>query len=431
MKRVLLKSVIALAAALIVVPAAVIGWQMLRSEDPGMASPVTDRAAQVSRGEYLARAGNCMACHTVRGGAAYAGGRAIPSTFGTLYTSNITPDKETGIGNWNADDFWRALHHGRSRNGSFLYPAFPFTSYTKLSRDDSDALFAYLQSIPPVGRPNQEHALRFPYNQRILLAGWRALYFRPSEYRADTAQSVQWNRGAYLVQGLGHCAACHSPRNSLGASEAPLALSGGMIQSLDWYAPPLNSNIGNGLGHWQTDHLAALLKTGVSPRGAVLGPMSEVVGRSLQYLDDADIGAMALYLKSLPAADSLPHTTAQQPEPAEAERIMKLGKKLYGDLCVDCHSGKGEGIAPDYPPLNANQAIAGGSPVNAIRVVLNGGFPPSTAGNPYPFGMPPFGPQLSDQEVAAVVSYIRNSWDNRAGFVSPSEVNRYRSVPID
>ncbi|TWC71147.1 cytochrome c [Herbaspirillum sp. SJZ099] len=418
-------------AAAIAVPAAVVAWQLLRSEDRGIATPVADRAQQIERGQYLARAGNCIGCHTPRGGDAYAGGRAIATKFGTLYSSNITPDKKTGIGNWDADDFWRALHHGRAKDGRFLYPAFPFPSYTKVSRDDSDALFAFLQTVPATDRPNREHALRFPYNQRILLAGWRALYFEPGEYRADTRQSVQWNRGAYLVQGLGHCSACHTARNALGATAAQAELAGGMIAMLDWYAPPLNGDRENGLGSWETAHLTALLKTGVSPRGAAFGPMAEVVGRSLQYLDDADIEAMAIYLKSLPpdATPALP--LAPPPEPAEAERIMKLGKQLYENLCIDCHSDKGQGANPSYPPLDGNQAVAAASAVNAIRVVLNGGYPPSTAGNPYPFGMPPFGPRLSDQEAAAVVSYIRNSWDNRAGFVSPSEVNRYRGVPLD
>jgi mono/diheme cytochrome c family protein len=431
MKTAFRKIVAAVAIILVATPAAVVAWQLLRTEDMGRPTAVTDRAQQIQRGQYLASAGNCIGCHTPRGGADYAGGRAILTSFGTLYSSNITPDKGTGIGNWSADDFWRALHHGRSKDGSFLYPAFPFTSYTKIGRDDADALFAYLRTIPAVDRPNREHALRFPYNQRLLLAGWRALYFEPGEYRPDAGQSTQWNRGAYLVQGLGHCGACHSERNRLGASVSPSELAGGLIPALDWYAPPLNSRAADGLGAWDTAHLAALLKTGVSPRGAAFGPMAEVVGRSLQHLSDDDIAAMAVYLKSLPPQPAPPYSAAAAPQTAEAERVMMLGKKLYGELCVDCHNARGEGIAPDYPPLNGNHAVTGALAVNAIRIVLNGGFPPSTAGNPYPFGMPPFGPRLSDQEVAAVVSYVRNSWDNRAGLVSPAEVNRYRGVPVD
>ncbi len=419
-----------LLAAVVALPAAAIAWQMLRHEEAGVATLVRDRNAQLVQGRYLAQAGNCMACHTARGGADYAGGRPIATDFGTLYTSNITPDRVTGIGQWSEDDFWRALHHGRGRDGRFLYPAFPYTSYTHLSRDDSNALFAYLQSLPPVARANQPHVLRFPYDQRMLLALWRTLYFSPGSYQPDTTRSAQWNRGAYLVQGAGHCSACHSARNGLGASVEPLALSGGVIPALDWYAPALHGGE-QGLGRWRDEELAALLKTGVSTRGATLGPMSEIVRRSLQYLNDADIAAMTVYLRALPpaSASSLPQTA--QPDPADAERIMKLGKRLYGDHCVDCHGGRGQGSAPDYPPLAGNHAIANAHPVNAIRAVLNGGFPPSTAGNPYPFGMPPFGPQLSDQEVAAVVSYLRNSWGNQGSFVSAAEVNRYRSVPLD
>ncbi|QBP74767.1 c-type cytochrome [Herbaspirillum huttiense] len=416
--------------AVVALAGGVIAWQSLRSEDPGVVVPVTDRQAQLAKGQYLARAGNCMACHTVRGGAAYAGGRALPTPFGTIYTTNITPDRANGIGDWSADDFWRALHHGRGRDGRFLFPAFPYTSYTQLSREDSDALFAWLRTLPPVNQPNRSHELRFPYDQRPLLGLWRAFFFTPAVYQPDTARSAQWNRGAYLVRGAGHCSACHSARNVVAASIAPLDLAGGMIPALDWYAPPLHGGE-HGLGSWSEADIAALLRTGVSPRGTSLGPMTEIVGRSLQYLNDEDINAMAVYLKSLPAQPLPAASTAAQPEPAEAERILKQGKKLYGELCVDCHGGKGQGSAPDYPPLAGNHAIGGPQPVNAIRAVLNGGFPPSTAGNPYPFGMPPFGPQLSDQEVAALVSYVRNSWGNQGGFVSASDVNRYRSVPLD
>lgn len=425
------KIFLSLLAIFVCVPAATWLWQSLRNEDNGVAAPATVKAEQIVRGAYLTRAANCIVCHTPRGALPYAGGRAMSTPFGTLYSPNITPDKETGIGRWTSDDFWRALHHGRGKDGRFLYPAFPYPSYTKMTRDDSDAMFAYLQSIPGVKQPNAEHQLRFPYNQRWLLAGWRAFYFSPGEYQVNPQQTANWNRGAYLVQGPGHCMACHSARNSLGANVDGDQLGGGLIGSLGWYGPALTSDKMHGLGRWETDDLAAFLKTGNSPQGAALGPMAEVVSKSLQYLNDDDVQAMAVYLKSLPPAAPPDEHNAPQPEAAEAERIMTLGKKLYTDLCIDCHKVSGNGIAPDYPPLNGNNALTSGSPVNAIRLVLNGGFPPSTAGNPYPFSMPPFGPRLSDTEVAAVVSYIRNSWDNKAGFVSPAEVNRYRSVPAD
>jgi len=368
-----------------------------------------------------------MACHTARGGAAYAGGRALATPFGTIYTNNITPDRATGIGDWSADDFWRALHHGRGRDGRFLFPAFPYTSFTQLSREDSDALFAWLRTLPPVNQANRSHELRFPYDQRPLLGLWRAFFFTPAVYQPDPARSAQWNRGAYLVRGAGHCSACHSARNVVAASIAPLDLAGGMIPALDWYAPPLHGGE-HGLGSWSEADIAALLRTGVSPRGTSLGPMSEIVGRSLQYLNDEDINAMAVYLKSLPAQPLSVASAAAQPEPAEAERILKQGKKLYGELCVDCHGGKGQGSAPDYPPLAGNPSITMASPVNPIRMVLNGGFPPGTIDNPRPHGMPPFSHILKDDEIAAVVTYIRVAWGNGGMPVAGQAVNDLRKL---
>lgn len=422
--------VLAILMLLVTLAAVIIGTQFFDTDDytPSRA-PGADQ--QRTRGAYLARAGDCMACHTARGGQPYAGGRAIPTPFGTLYSPNITSDKETGIGNWTSRDFWRALHHGKSRDGSFLYPAFPYPNYTKITSQDSDALFAYLQTLQPVRQSNQEHALRFPYNQRVLLAGWRALYFSPQTYRADSGQSVEWNRGAYLVQGLGHCSACHTSRNPLGASDDKSDLAGGLIPILNWYAPSLTSDAEAGLGNWEVQHIMELLKTGASPRSTVFGPMAEVVSRSLQYLDDSDIRAMAVYLKSLPQKDHPPATASFQPDKVSADQLLKSGSKLYEQHCADCHQSNGQGMPPAYPPMNGNRAMTMNSAVNAIRIVLNGGFPPSTSGNPRPYSMPPFGQKLNDQEVAAVVSYIRNSWGNQAGFVSPQEVNRYRSIPLD
>jgi mono/diheme cytochrome c family protein len=428
MKRILL----VILAAIVVVPAVVIGIEFVHdpgSREPGV--PVADAAGQITRGSYLARAGDCMACHTARGGKPYAGGRAIPTPFGNIFAPNITPDAATGIGSWTSDDFWRALHNGKSKDGGFLYPAFPYTDYTKVTRADSDAIFAYFKTLAPVHQPNREHELRFPYNQRILLAGWRALYFQPGVYRPDPSQSVEWNRGAYLVQGLGHCSACHTDRNALGASDAKADLAGGMIPILNWYAPALTSDAQTGLGDWQAQHLADLLKTGVSQRGTASGPMAEVVGESLQHLSDSDIGAMAHYLKSLPKTSAPSQPQSVRLSGQDTDAILKAGAKLYEKHCVECHAATGKGIPPAYPPLAGNRSLTMDSAVNPIRMVLNGGYPPSTGGNPRPFGMPPYGPILSDNEVAAVVSYIRNSWGNRAEPVSPVEVGKHRSVPTD
>jgi mono/diheme cytochrome c family protein len=338
---------------------------------------------------------------------------------------------ETGIGSWSADDFWRAIHNGKSKDGRFLFPAFPYTNYTKVTRADSDAMYAYFRTLPPVYRPNLEHRLRFPYNQRALLAVWRALYFRPGVYQPDTHQSAEWNRGAYLVQGLGHCSACHADRNALGAVEQNMDLGGGVIPMLNWYAPSLTSDAETGIGDWEVRHLADLLKTGVSARGATYGPMAEVVRESLQYLTDRDIRAMAGYLKSLPQTAASSQLQARQFTAQETEATLELGAQLYQKHCIECHGGEGEGAPSAYPPLAGNRSITVNPAINPIRMVLNGGFPPSTAGNPRPFGMPPFGPALSDAEAAAVVSYIRNAWGNQASLVSPVEVARYRGVPLD
>lgn len=426
MKRILL----IIMAAIVLVPVTVLGIQYLH--DPGSnesSVPAANAAQQVARGNYLARAGDCMACHTARGGASFAGGRVIPTPFGKLYSPNITPDAATGIGTWTADDFWRALHNGKSKDGRFLYPAFPYTDYTKITRADADAMFAYFKTLPAIKQASKEHELRFPYNQRILLAGWRALYFRPGIYKPDIRQSTEWNRGAYFVQGLGHCAACHTNRNAFGATEQGADLAGGLIPILGWYAPSLTSDAEAGLGNWDKQHIVDLLKTGVSPRGTVFGPMGEVVRHSLQHLSDQDVASMAGYLKSLPQTSAPVVAKEMQVNVGQADDILKLGAKLYRDHCVECHKANGSGIAPASPPLAGNRAITMPSSVNPIRMVLNGGYPPSTQANPRPYGMQPFGPVLSDAEVAAVVSYIRNSWGNNAPLVSPVQVSRYRAVP--
>lgn len=395
---------------------------------PSAAAQALPASERIARGAYLARAGDCMACHTTRGGAQYAGGRALETPFGAVVAPNITQDVATGIGAWSADDFWNALHNGRARDGRLLYPAFPYTSYTYVTRDDADALYAYFKTIPAVRQPNQPHRLRFPYNQQVALAAWRALYFRPAVFEPAPARSKEWNRGAYLVQGLGHCAACHSARNALGGSDD--SLSGGLVPMLGWYAPSLTADGEAGLGDWPVDDIVQLLHTGVSNRAAVFGPMAEVVRESLQHLDEADVRAMAVYLKSLPQQDAAgaPYKRSEAPE---AVAQLAAGAKLYGAHCADCHGAAGEGKGLAYPPLAGNRALTMQDAANPIRIVLNGGFPPGTRGNPRPYGMPPFGHVLGDAEVAQVVSYLRSAWGNNAPPVASGDVNRYRSVPLE
>jgi mono/diheme cytochrome c family protein len=383
----------------------------------------------VARGEYLARAGDCIACHTAPEGRIFAGGRAMPTPFGTLYTSNITPDPDTGIGKWTADDFYKTMHSGRFPDGGLIYPAMPFASYTKVTRADSDAIFAYLKSIPAVNQKDRPHELRFPYDNRQLILGWRTLYFREGEYKPDPTKSAEWNRGAYLVEGLGHCGMCHSPINALGGTSQSDAFKGGLIPMQNWYAPSLTSNREAGLGEWSLKDITDLLQTGISMRGVVYGPMAEVVHNSLQYLNDEDSKAMAVYLKGI-AGPQPPAPSSALPS-SESSLLVSLGKTVYDARCASCHGVQGEGKPPHWPPLANNQSIEMESAVNPIRMVLNGGYPPGTAGNPKPYGMPPFAGLLSDNEVAAVVSYIRTAWGNRGAPVSAREANELRAAPLN
>ena len=410
--------------------------------DEAMADAPPLPAELVARGAYVARAGNCQGCHSALGGAAYAGGRGVPTPFGTVYAPNLTPDVATGIGAWSAGAFWRAMHNGRSRDGRLLYPAFPYPNYTRVTREDSDALHAFLRSLPAVSQTNKPHELRFPFDQQAALAVWRALYFRPAQPANDASRSAEWNRGAYLVEGLGHCNACHASRNALGASVSTLDLAGGLIPVQNWYAPSLTSPREAGVAAWETPHIVDLLKTGTaSPQGtlvSVAGPMSEVVLGSTQHLSDADLRAMANYLKALPpsAADersasvaetetetAAAATAAADPTPAPADGP---GAKLYARHCAACHGDEGEGVAGIYPALAGNRAVLLRTPANLVHVVLEGGFAPATAGNPRPFGMPPFATELRDEQLAQVLTHIRGNWGNRAAAVSALEVGRYR-----
>lgn len=419
------------AAALLALAA----WLGLRREDhagvgdPAGAMRVAPDPALVERGRYLALAGNCAGCHTERGGTPYAGGEGLPTPFGTVYPGNLTPDPETGLGRWSAGQFWRAMHEGRSRDGRLLYPVFPYPSYTKLTREDSDAIFAWLRSLPPVSRPNREHRLRFPYDTQLALAAWRALFFSPGSYRPDSTKSAQWNRGAYLVQGPGHCESCHSPRNALGATRGE-RLEGGLIPSLNWYAPSLASPDEAGVADWPLQEIVQLLGTGVSPRASMIGPMADVVFASMQHLTSADLEAIAVYLKALPQPAKPREAAPPRERRLRGEVAGGQGARIYEEHCADCHGASGLGAvaggATAYPALAGNRAVTMDSPANAIQVVLAGGYPPATAGNPRPWGMPPFAHLLGDGEIAAVVSFIRGAWGNAAAPVSQLQVQQYR-----
>lgn len=394
----------------------VIYWSAMREQalvGDQSSPPATASAATLQQGAYLARAGNCMGCHTTRGGAAFAGGLAMSTPFGTIHSSNITPDLQTGIGSWSSAQFWRAMHHGQSKDGRLLYPAFPYPNYTNITRADSDALFAYLRSQPAVAQTNLPHALHFPYGLQASLGAWRFLFFTPGSQLADSARDAQWQRGAYLVRGAGHCGACHTPRNNMAATDDGRELQGATMLGQAWYAPSL-------AGLHGVD-IVQLLKTGTDGQRAVGGPMAEVVHDSTQYLDDADVQAIAAFLKSLPPA---PAANAAPALNTASQATVAAGSKIYEQHCVSCHAADGKGVRNAYPPLAGNRAVLHANPANLVQVTLYGGFAATTAANPRPYGMPPFAPVLNDAEIAAVLSYIRNAWGNQAGVVSELQIRR-------
>ncbi len=391
-------------------------------------TPATD-ASTIERGRYLATLGNCQLCHTSRGGVPYAGGRGIATPFGTIFSSNLTPSP-AGLGAWSADDFWRALHHGQSRDGRWLYPAFPYNNTTHITRPDSDALYAYLRSLPPQATPTPAHQLDWPYSTQAALKVWRALYFEEGSATpaAERDSNLEVQRGAYLVRGLGHCSACHAPRNALGASSNMLDLAGGLIPVQNWYAPSLTNPGEAGVQDWTLDDIVALFQSGRAGNALVTGPMAEVVQHSTQHWSAADLRAMALYLKQLPRTDTLVANTT-----TASARLKGVGEQLYDKRCAQCHGEQGEGRRGTdgrfaYPPLAGNRAVTMASPANLVQIVLNGGFAPATPGHPRPFGMPPFVLNLSDGDVATLLTYIRTQWGNQAAPVSTLDVQQLRGT---
>lgn len=396
---------------------------------PDTARPFSAEPGQVDRGRYLALAGNCAGCHTALGGADYAGGVGIPTPFGTLYAGNLTPDASTGLGQWSADHFWRAMHNGRSRDGRLLYPAFPYTSFTRITREDSDALYAWLRTLAPVQQASPAHTLRFPYDSQAALAVWRALYFRPASFEPTPGQSTAWNRGAYLVDGLGHCIACHGARNALGATDLGRGLAGGPLPGQGWYAPALDDSREAGVMRWREEEVVALLKSGRNAHATVSGPMADVVYRSTQYMKDEDLHAMAQYLRALPDRSAGQAPAARGSAPAAGtvraqSAQMVRGEKIYAQQCAWCHGDRGEGKADAFPALAGNRALNLDDTTNLVQIVRRGGYAPSTAGNPRPHGMPPFGHVLDDADIAAVLSFVRGSWGNSGAELSLADAMR-------
>ncbi|HTQ00626.1 MAG TPA: c-type cytochrome [Casimicrobiaceae bacterium] len=372
----------------------------------------------VERGEYLARAGDCISCHTAVNGEPFAGGLRLDTPFGYMLSPNITPDADTGIGRWSSADFSRALHYGVNKRGQDMYPTMPYDFYTRVTQNDVDALYAYLRTVKPVGNAVDVNHLDFPFNQRYAMGVWRELYFREGVYKPSAAQSASWNRGAYLVEGLGHCSDCHSPRNLLGGIEKSKAMSGAVIDG--WFALDLTSDISNGLGAWTVDQLAAYFKTGVGrDNTTTLGPMAEVIRNSLSYLSDADRTAMGEYLKSLPPESGL-RTGRVKPDPTKLR-----GAQLYADNCIGCHQSGGRGVPSVFPPLAGNPVVLAADPNDILKVVDRG----IAARGGY-IAMPAFNVQLTDQQVADIANYVRTSWGNNAApNATPAMVAKLRAGP--
>ncbi len=374
---------------------------------------------QVDKGRYLATAADCVACHTIQnGGKPFAGGRAIETPFGNITSPNITPDAETGIGSWTEEQFDNAVRNGVRPNGSRLYPAMPYTSYTKMSHDDVAAIRAYLKTVEPVRHPVVANTLPFPFNIRASMRVWDALYFSPGEFKRDPQKPADWNRGAFLVEGPGHCTACHTPKSVLGGDKNGEHLRGSYLQG--WFAPDITNDERVGLGQWSPDDIVAYLKTGHNRITAATGPMAEEIEHSTSKLKDEDLAAMAAYLKSMPGS-------ADSPAPLKADDpVMVAGQAIYRDQCAACHQIDGKGVPQLFPSLAESPGVRSRDATTLIRIVLRGARSVATKQEPTAPGMPSFGRQLNDEQIAAVVSYVRNAWGRPAAAVAPGDVGKMR-----
>jgi mono/diheme cytochrome c family protein len=385
---------------------------------------------QVERGHYLAIVGDCAACHTLPGsGHDFAGGRPLETPFGTLVAPNITPDPQTGIGAWTDDEFVNALTKGTGRHGTRLYPAMPYTYYTRLSRNDALAIRAYFNTVPAVHNPVKSDQLPFPFDMRWTLAAWDKLYFTPGTFHPDSKQSAQWNRGAYLVEGPGHCGLCHTPKNFMGADDASRRLQGYALQG--WFAPDITDDARRGIGNWSADDIVAYLKTGHNKTGAATGPMSETLNLSTSKMSDADLQAIAVYLKN--QAGRQQTATASPPHSADppSQSAMKAGEQIYADECSACHGPDGKGQAGLFPALRGSPSVEQINPTTVLHVVLRGALSVGTKPAPTAPAMPQFGWSLNDEEIAAVATYIRNAWGNSAPPVAAGDVKTTRQMLVE
>ena len=385
-------------------------------------------------GEYLARAGDCVACHSVPGGKAFAGGLKMGSPLGAIYSTNITPDPETGIGTYSLEDFDRAVRQGVAKDGHRLYPAMPYPSYAKITDEDVAALYNFfMKQVPPVHQAKLPNEIPPVLNFRWPLAIWNLVFTKSGSYVARSDRDAAWNRGAYLVQGLGHCGACHTPRG-LAWQEKALDgtnsnyLAGALLDA--WYAPNLREDLRTGLGGWSKDDLIDFLKNGHNRTETAFGSMIDVINNSTPYLSDSDLNAIASYLKSLPA------TATQQPVAYNDTTTAALrsghasqpGATIYTGTCANCHGFDGKGFGPYTPALANNPVVLDDDPSSPINLLLNGSNPLVVKGTPDAYRMPQFRQQYSDQDIADVVTFIRNGWGNQAPAVTAAEVAKLRKT---
>jgi mono/diheme cytochrome c family protein len=381
-----------------------------------LSTPIPDtvpNAQQLRQGQALTIAGDCMSCHIRDGGQPFAGGLGLKTPFGVIYSPNITPDRDTGIGAWTNDQFYRAMHEGVGAHGENLYPAFPYPWFSHASRADDDAIFAYLRTIPAVRYTAPANRLPFPLNIRFLVKAWNLLFFRPHDFQSNPGQSAEWNHGAYLVTGLAHCGACHTPVNFLGASKADRAFQSGELDN--WVAPNLTANARVGLGGWSLDDITEYLRTGRNARAGAGGSMGEVVSYSTSLMSDQDRHAIAVYLKSLKASSDGAQPTADA-------AAMRRGAAIYSDVCASCHLENGVGQPRFFPPLGHDAMLQQENPIGLEHLILAGGRVGPTAARPSPLTMPSFAWKLTDDEIADVSTFIRNSWGNHAAPVPASKV---------
>ena len=395
----------------------------------------TDAETSMSRGEYLARASNCVSCHSLPDEPAFAGGLKMATPIGEIYATNITPDDETGIGTYTLEEFDRAVRLGVAKGGHRLYPAMPYPSYVKITDEDIEALYDYfMNEVAPVNQPNKPSEIPWPLSIRWPLAIWNSFFFDDSRFEPKDDQSEYWNRGAYLVQSHGHCGACHTPRgwafNEQAYDESDADFVAGAFLD-NWYASDLTQSNRAGLGRWSRDDLVTYLKTGRNVHSTAFGTMDEVIINSTQYLTDDDLGAMADYLLSLPAAHD-DGTYTYDASTAELLRSPKRrstpGALLFLQHCESCHVDSGEGYPPYLPPLAGNPPLMDPDPASLINIVLNGSSRLIVDGTPEGYRMPGYRLTLNDQEIADIVTFIRQGWGNNASAVTAEEVAEYRQL---